>query len=93
MLEAVLHGSRLEVVGRHDVVRDDVLEHLLVHVEVAGDVVLQLLFECLELCLGVIVVALELHDFLQRVQGALAFGVVGEAALYHALLEFLIVGV
>ncbi len=93
MVEAVLNGSSLKVIGGDNVSLDEAFYRVLVDVEVFLDVVFQLLFKTLELAFRIVVVALELHNLLQRLQGLLAFGVVSEPALYHALLEVLVFGV
>ena len=91
--QLVLHAAPLEVVGRHDVAREDGLDHLLVVVEVFGKVVVEALFERVKLRARVVVVALELRQLHQVLELLLALAVILEAALDDKRLEVLVVGV
>ena len=90
VVEVVFYRSRLEIVCRHNVGGYYLVYQLLVTVEVGGEVVAEFLLQRIELLLGIVVIAFKLRYLLQLVEFLAAFGVVFESALYHLLLEILI---
>ena len=93
MPQSELNSAALVIVGRNDVIGKDVLHHLFVARQVAFQVVGQFLFQRLEFRLGILIVPLEFHQFLQVFHRLFALGVVGEAALHDSLAELGIFGI
>ena len=91
----MLNGTLLIIVDGHDVEGDELLDVLFVvgPVEFFRQVMAQLFLQCLEVGLGIIVIALKLCYAFKLFQLFLAQTVVAESTGQHGFLKLVVVGI